>query len=266
MADTLVFYVQCRGCKKQLTIHREPDSRADFAATEQIKNSLARGIFACDSCPYGGSYQAREIFYHRLTRGCARMNIRLLFQTVCALFLILLPLGPASSGTIYVADPGTSFGPFIIGGQAPSGWATSCTDEPGTPLEATDFYYPEYGMEVSVYNQRIEYITVWEYPAVFPKLYAEHGGSCVSAEGNSITSERTFTLPLDAAYVTNKGVQLGATVNSVIAAHGAPTSTASRQGSVIRLSYCGLAFSFNRTGRVTMISIRQKSSRDCRTP
>ena len=69
--------------------------------------------------------------------------------------------------------------------------------------------------------------------------------TCVSPNGRS-ASNVVFTIP-PAVYITNQGVALGATVENVIAKHGAPVRVETQPGrnEVFQLWYCGITFSFD---------------------
>jgi hypothetical protein len=178
----------------------------------------------------------------------------------------LLSTVPAQGQTIYVADPGVSFGPMRLGQMAPFiGWTISCTYN---EFETKTLYYPRYGLSVTVpttdqeasllkvSTESIAWVEVEVDQTIFPSNYS---GGCATNDGRKVTADRSFPTPPGIVYLTNKGARLGMSVGDVIAAHGIPVQSSNYQGNkqVASLDYCGLTLKFDSNGRLSRISVGQ---------
>ena len=73
-----------------------------------------------------------------------------------------------------------------------------------------------------------------------------HKGGCITINGEVVTSKTKIPVP-QAVYVTNKGIQLGMTIEDVLAKHGPPACSRSIETSSDRTTYFtydGLSFTF----------------------
>jgi hypothetical protein len=161
--------------------------------------------------------------------------------------------GPAaqSASTIYFADPGKSFGPIQIGEPPPRGWWAKCHFN---GLE--EYLFPSEGLVAKVDTGYLHRLTVFAVstspyakiiePPVTPPHYWTVGdffSGCVTMDRKNLPSSTRLALPLQfPTVVTNKGVQLGATVEETFSKHGAPDHVSTYPSSIeiASIEYCGL--------------------------
>ncbi len=89
-----------------------------------------------------------------------------------------------------------------------------------------------------------------------PGLAAIYNGGCITSIGEVVTPSTKIPAPR-AVYVTNKGAQLGMTIEDVLAKHGPPVCSRSDDFPSDRTTYFnydGLFFTFHK-GRVISIGV-----------
>jgi hypothetical protein len=185
---------------------------------------------------------------------------------IITLLFILGVIGStvAQGGTIYVPDPGQSFGPIRIGEFVPFVWDASCTSE-GL---YTTYYLFRLGMEMVVYNSG-QKSSSDRIGAIFVSRDPWFSGSipltrtkCSNMAGQDMSKSFHYKLPQSITYVSNKGVPLNATIDQVLGAHGTPKKVqnyvnSSKVGSI---GYCGISFGFDEAGKVNWIAVTSKES------
>jgi hypothetical protein len=199
--------------------------------------------------------------------------LRFLTRSVVLLTTLLSAIsGSLAQGeAICVAVPGRSFGPLSIGDPPPPGWDVSCQGEHDEV--ASDYYYMRWGLLAHVARDkrwvelmgvgmgRIDGISVQANDIVDPSMYDTTGapgtGHCITVRRTRVVAPFAFRRPSGVRYVTNRGVELGASISNVIGAHSVPARSRNFESAeqVQTLNYCGIAFTFEKGGRAVEIAI-----------
>lgn len=185
---------------------------------------------------------------------------RLVAPLVLALLSLLYGHMAQSATSVFVANPGGSFGPLEIGGLPPPIWDVSCRH----PLLGTRFYSSRLGMFFVIFvapdipgpgipEGRISILSVKAEPDIDPSIYTR---GCVTFAGRAVTTRISYRLP-ETRYVSSKGVEFGASVQAVLAAHGTPwrMNKVMNTDRVTAIDYCGIVFYFDDSGRVNEIAV-----------
>ena len=193
---------------------------------------------------------------------------RYLGLVTVSLLLILVFLttrGVAQQPAVYVANPGESFGPIKLGDYPPNGPRIICTSilgsQPGYVRIET--YYLESGLRADTKDKerspnkgqysKVDSVNVVNY--AFNLVIGPDGG-CITNTGQVVTAATKVPVP-QAVYVTNKGVQIGMTIEDVLEKHGPPVCSKTLSGADFRtthMSYDGLELTFKK-GHLAYISV-----------
>jgi hypothetical protein len=192
---------------------------------------------------------------------------------VAALTAVLMALASSwnalGAQPVYVANPGKSFGPLEIGFLPPPLYDLLCKD-PTLGVIVRHYYRmglsagvpdTQRSAELAIPEGRIMVLSAAVETLVLADIYE---GGCVDSAGRRISRRLSYRVPSSVLYVSNRGVTFGASVEAVIAAHGAPRETGNYQGGnkVAFLDYCGIMFQFDESARVHEITVRD--ARLCR--
>jgi hypothetical protein len=166
---------------------------------------------------------------------------------------------------VYVANQQGIFGPLSVGDFPPLGWTIKCLE----PLfDINSYYYARWGLEVSTpTSDAMATATgalkghIFQISASLEETYFPQE-KCMRQDGTLITTPVTVHRPAGVVFVSDRGVQLGASLENLIAAHGAPQETTNYTAQKVAfVFYCGLIFHFNEYGRLDRITVGYAAQR-----